>query len=37
MVISKLLNNYPIKVEDANNSHTILGPDLSGVRVKTLR
>ena len=37
MVISKLLNDYPIKVEDVTNSHTVLVPDLSGAREKTLR
>ena len=37
MVSPKLLNHYPIKVEDVTNSHTVLVPDLSGAREKTLR
>ena len=32
---SKLLNNLPIKVEDVTKSHTILGPDLTGVQGKS--
>ena len=37
MVISKLLNNSPITVEDVTNSHTIFGPDLAGVQLNTDR
>ena len=36
MVSSKLLNNSPINVEDFTTSHSIFGPDLAGVRVKTV-
>ena len=32
MVSSKLLNNYPINVEDITTTHTIFGTDLSGVQ-----
>ena len=31
------MNNFPVKVEYVTNKHTILGPDLEGVRVKTVR
>ena len=31
------MNNYPINVEDVTNEHRIFGPDLEGVRGKTVR
>ena len=31
------MNNYPINVEDVTNEHRIVGPDLDGVRGKTVR
>ena len=37
VVSSKLLNNYPIKVDDVTNPHTIFGPDLSGMQGKKAR
>ena len=36
MLSSKLLNNYPIKVEDITNVHTTIGTYLEGVRRKTV-
>ena len=34
MVISKILNNYPINFEYVTNTHTILGPALAGMQGK---
>ena len=36
MVISKLLKNSPIKVEDVTNAYTIFGPNLAGVQGETV-
>ena len=37
LVISNNIDYCPIKIHDVKNAHAILGPDLAGVRGKTVR
>ena len=37
MLCSNMLNFFPVSVTDIENSHTIFGPSISSLRVKTVR
>ena len=34
---SQNIDDYPLTIHDVNNTHAIFGPDISGLRGKTVR